>query len=214
MHVSRIKRWIVVAILGFQRQAATTAFQVVRQQSAERSLSTAIFSVVDYQRQPLPTRLFTFTESATDAESSSSAPDAPLALENPVILFDGVCNFCNSWVDILLRIDVNRRFKFAPLQSNVGKRLLTAVGKDAEDISSVLLIQPDLQFFDKSACVLAVVKELGPVARLASATAIRLVPRHFRDSIYDTVAENRYSLMGKRDECRCGDSMYSDRFLS
>jgi predicted DCC family thiol-disulfide oxidoreductase YuxK len=98
------------------------------------------------------------------------------ALKDPVILFDGVCNFCNTWVDLLLRIDVKQRFKFAPLQSGVGKRLLTAVGKDADDFTSVVLIQPDLQFYDKSACVLKVVQELGLVARVASATAERVLP--------------------------------------
>ena len=146
-------------------------------------------------------------------------PQLLIALLDPVILFDGVCNFCNTWVDLLLRIDVNQRFKFAPLQSDVGKRLLTAVGKEADDISSVVLIiqQPDddlLKCYDKSACVLKVVEELGPVAWVAAATAERLVPRGLRDSIYDTVAENRYNLMGKRDECRCGDPKYFDRFLS
>jgi predicted DCC family thiol-disulfide oxidoreductase YuxK len=137
-----------------------------------------------------------------------------VALDQPVILFDGVCNFCNTWVDLLLRIDVNKKFKFAPLQSPTGQRLLQAVGKDANDISSVVLIQPDLVSYDKSSCVLQVVTELGPLARIASGTAQRLLPARFRDSIYDLVAENRYSLMGKREECRCGDPKYADRFLS
>lgn len=137
-----------------------------------------------------------------------------IALQDPVILFDGVCNFCNAWVDILLRLDRNGKFKFAPLQSETGRRLLAAVGKEADDISSVVLVQPDLRYFDKSACVLKVVQELGPAAALASNGARALVPPSLRDGIYDTVAENRYNLLGKRDECRCGDPQYADRFLS
>lgn len=137
-----------------------------------------------------------------------------ISLQDPVILFDGVCNFCNAWVDILLRLDRNGKFKFAPLQSATGRRLLAAVGREADDISSVVLVQPDLRYFDKSACVLKVVQELGPAAALASNSARALVPPSLRDRIYDTVAENRYNLLGKRDECRCGDPQYADRFLS
>lgn len=163
------------------------------------------------------------SSSATVATAGDAVGLQQQQLEYPVILFDGVCNFCKTWVDLLLRIDVNQRFKFAPLQSDVGQRLLTAVGKEADDISSVVLIVPQpknnadvmlLKSYDKSACVLKVVEELGPVAWVAAATAERLVPRRLRDSIYDTVAENRYNLMGKRDECRCGDPTYADRFLS
>ena len=157
----------------------------------------------------------------TDAEQSFTSPATTAVddLDGPVILFDGVCNFCNTWVDILLRVDVNRRFKFAPLQSDLGQKLLVAVGKESNDISSVVLVQPPNEaeaaaYYDKSACVLKVVEELGPVAQVASHAVTRLLPQSFRDSIYDTVAENRYNLMGKRDECRCGDPKYADRFLS
>merc|ERR1719491_2820753 len=88
---------------------------------------------------------------ATNNEDSTSTYD--------VILYDGVCNFCNTWVDILLRIDVGEKFKFAPLQSEVGKKLLTSIGKEADDISSVLLVKDDLTYYDKSRCVIQVLEE-------------------------------------------------------
>jgi len=109
---------------------------------------------------------------------------------------------------------MNAKFKFAPLQSAVGRNLLLKIGKEADDISSVVLVQPDLKYYDKSACVLKVVEELGPVAAVASKGAEALLPQSIRDSIYDTVAENRYNFLGKRDECRCGDPRYADRFLA
>lgn len=139
---------------------------------------------------------------------------APRTFQNDVILYDGVCNFCNTWVDILLRIDVGKKFRFAPLQSSVGRELLVSVGKEADDISSVVLVKATTrESFDKSRCVLKVVEELGPVAKIASNTALSIVPEQIRDEIYDTVAENRYNLMGKRDECRCSDPQFADRFL-
>ena len=60
-----------------------------------------------------------------------------------MILYDGVCNFCNAWVDILLKIDGGSipKFRFAALQSGVGMKLLEGIGKDANDISSVVLIK-------------------------------------------------------------------------
>ena len=72
--------------------------------------------------------------SATDSPSLSSNYDN-------VILYDGVCNFCNAWVDILLQIDTKKRFRFAALQSDTGKKCLEGVGKERDDISSVMLIK-------------------------------------------------------------------------
>mmetsp|Transcript_17637 Transcript_17637/g.27008 ORF Transcript_17637/g.27008 Transcript_17637/m.27008 type:complete len:294 (-) Transcript_17637:6-887(-) len=155
---------------------------------------------------------------SSSSSSSSSSFDfeptiTPKDLTNPVILYDGVCNFCNTWVDLLLRIDAKERFRFAPLQSTVGKSLLVSIGKQADDISSVVLVTKDGNSYDKSRCVLKVVQELGPLASIASNTALAVVPEPLRDGIYDTVAENRYNLMGKRDECRCSDPRFADRFL-
>ena len=150
----------------------------------------------------------------TSSQDTSSETWQGKTLDSPIILYDGICNFCNAWVDILLRVDVNKKFKFAPLQSDMGRKLLVAIGKDANDISSVLLIEPNLEYYEKSACPLKVVEELGPLAEVVSKTAMAIVPRELRDSIYDTVAENRYKFMGKRDECRCNDPRFSDRFVS
>uniref|UniRef100_A0A7S2YNE8 DUF393 domain-containing protein n=1 Tax=Entomoneis paludosa TaxID=265537 RepID=A0A7S2YNE8_9STRA len=152
------------------------------------------------------------TTSSTTTTSESTTANAPLP-EN-VILYDGVCNFCNSWVDILLRVDFQQKFRFAPLQSTTGQKLLVKIGKEANDISSVVLVQQDgAQYFDKSQCVLKVVEELGPGADILARIARQIVPLEFRDDIYDMVAENRYNLMGKRDECRCSDPEFADRFL-
>lgn len=172
-------------------------------------------------------------ESTLKTSNSDDAimTDAKLSLDkyNNVILFDGVCNFCNTWVDLLLRLDVNEKFKFAPLQSNIGQQLLQAIGKEPDDISSVILIQQSkqpkqsssmnkdkmqLESYDKSLCVLKVVQDLGPIGSIFSRSARLILPKRFRDGIYDTVATNRYNLMGKRDVCRSGDPKYFDRFIS
>eukprot|EP00548_Thalassiothrix_antarctica_P001679 CAMPEP_0194135676 /NCGR_PEP_ID=MMETSP0152-20130528/5768_1 /TAXON_ID=1049557 /ORGANISM="Thalassiothrix antarctica, Strain L6-D1" /LENGTH=199 /DNA_ID=CAMNT_0038832019 /DNA_START=72 /DNA_END=674 /DNA_ORIENTATION=- len=153
------------------------------------------------------------TQTGQQQQEASQQQERRYVDEN-VILYDGVCNFCNTWVDILLRVDIQEKFKFAPLQSDVGKELLVAIGKEADDISSVVLVPAGAtDGFDKSRCVLKVVEELGPLAKIASQGALAIVPEEIRDTIYDTVAENRYNFMGKRDECRCTDPKYSKRFL-
>ena len=178
-----------------------------------------------------PRRSTTRVDATTSTSTTTTTTDVPQPTSNSVldnnhndiILYDGVCNFCNTWVDLLLRLDVERKFRFAPLQSRVGQQLLVSIGKEADDISSVVLIQKQnkrageeavvVSYYDKSRCVLKVVEELGPVAALASRAALAAVPESIRDGIYDTVAENRYNFMGKRDECRCSDPQFADRFL-
>lgn len=162
----------------------------------------------------------TVSDSTYDVEQNNNVEQQPLPFQREdypdnIILFDGVCNFCNTWVDLLLRLDSQQKFVFAPLQSDVGKNLLSSIGKNADDISSVLLIKKgDSEYYDKSDCVLQVVKELGPLGGVFSRLSTLGVPTGFRNGLYDIVAENRYNFLGKRDECRCGDPKYFDRFIS
>jgi predicted DCC family thiol-disulfide oxidoreductase YuxK len=199
----------------------TTAFAPTALPAALRQQQRPGLLDRDVQQTPAETSTLLWS-STTSKEASvdignpiqAERSDSVQSLNDPVILFDGVCNFCNAWVDVLIKLDKEGQFKFAALQSETGKRLLTAIGKEEDDISSVVLVRPDLQHFDKSACVLQVVQELGPAAAAVAGAGRILVPRRLRDFLYDTVADNRYNFLGKRDECRCGDPEYADRFLS
>lgn len=187
-------RSVLLFCLCLLQATCSTAFVVRPSSLSPGQISTPLFSTTSQEEQ---------TKTAADT-----------LIQGNVILFDGVCNFCNAWVDILLRLDINEKFKFAPLQSDIGKELLVAIGKEADDISSVVLVKEDLKYYDKSSCVLQVVEELGPLAGVFSKAAEAVVPLQIRDSIYETVAENRYNFLGKRDECRCGDPKYAERFVS
>ena len=148
-------------------------------------------------------------------ETTSTEASVDISSLQNVILFDGVCNFCNTWVDLLLRLDVDKKFKFASLQSEVGKELLERIGKKKGDISSVILLKSvsSKEHYSKSEAVLNVIRELR-LGLAASAALSAVLPLSFRDDVYDIVAENRYSILGKRVECRCSDPRYSDRFLT
>lgn len=141
--------------------------------------------------------------------------------KRPIILFDGVCNLCNNAVNLALDWDPSARLRFSALQSNVGRSLLEANGRSADDISSIVLVTRDGAYV-KSDAVLKITEELTPSLSLLLfplrplATAGRLLlPRVLRDAIYDNVADNRYRLMGKRNECRFdADGEFEDRFVN
>ncbi|KAL3785770.1 hypothetical protein ACHAW5_009627 [Stephanodiscus triporus] len=135
----------------------------------------------------------------------------------PVILFDGVCNMCNNAVNLALDWDPRGKLRFAALQSNVGRALLQHHGRSADDISSIVLVTPEGAYV-KSDAVLGIAESLNPLPMLPlrpfARLATSIVPQFLRDLIYDGVADNRYSIMGKRDECRFdADGEFTDRFV-
>lgn len=137
--------------------------------------------------------------------------------QRPVILFDGVCNMCNSAVNLALDWDPEGKLRFSALQSNVGRALLEANGRKADDISSIVLVTKDGAYV-KSDAILRITEELTPVSLLplkpAALLGRFLVPKFLRDIIYDGVANNRYKVMGKKTECRYdADGAFEDRFV-
>jgi len=138
--------------------------------------------------------------------------------KRPVILFDGVCNLCNNAVNLALDWDPKGKLRFSALQSNVGRSLLEANGRKADDISSIVLVTKDGAFI-KSDAVLKITEELTPLSLLplkpAAVLGRYVVPKFLRDIIYDGVADNRYQLMGKRNECRFdADGEFEKRFVN
>jgi predicted DCC family thiol-disulfide oxidoreductase YuxK len=135
----------------------------------------------------------------------------------PIILFDGVCNLCNSAVNLALDWDPKGKLRFSALQSNVGRSLLQAHGRKADDISSIVLVTPEGAYV-KSDAILGITQELNPVPfvpmKPLAVLGKWMVPQFLRDLIYDGVADNRYSIMGMRDECRFdSDGEFNDRFV-
>jgi predicted DCC family thiol-disulfide oxidoreductase YuxK len=133
-----------------------------------------------------------------------------LPLKN-VILFDGECNFCNGWVDLIEKFDPEGKIKFSAIQSSKGSEIMKLIGKDAEDLSTVVYVRffsPDDQnkeentneVFYKSGAIVHVFEDLF-LPRWVANFILWITPEFVRDKMYDLVAKNRYKLMGKRDEC-------------
>ena len=126
-----------------------------------------------------------------------------------VVLFDGVCNFCNGAVNFIIKHDKHRRFKFAALQSEFGEQKRAEFGI-GDDVDSVVLIENGKAYMHSTAG-LRIAKGLGGVWSLAYAFII--VPPFIRDWAYRLFAKNRYRLFGRRDVCILPTPGVRDRFL-
>ena len=130
--------------------------------------------------------------------------------ENPVILFDGVCNFCNGAINFVLKQDKTSVFRFAPLQSEAGRRLLQQYNLPTEEFESFVLIDQG-KVYKKSNAALRVMNKLPWYWK--ESQIFRLIPTIFRDAIYDFIARNRYKWFGKKDECMVPTPEMRSRFL-
>jgi predicted DCC family thiol-disulfide oxidoreductase YuxK len=131
-------------------------------------------------------------------------------MDNPVILFDGVCNLCNGAINFVLRHDKKGIFRFASLQSEAGQQLLAGYGLDARELNSFFLVENG-KVFKKSAAALRVMNHFAWYWK--ELQILRIVPYFLRDAIYDFIAANRYKWFGKRQKCRIPTPELQKRFL-
>ncbi len=130
--------------------------------------------------------------------------------ETQIILFDGVCNLCNSAVRFVINRDPNGKFKYASLQSEHGKSLLLKFGLRLNDYDTFILIREG-KYFSKSTAALLVLSELGGVWRLWY--VFMYLPRPIRDFIYGVIAKSRYRIFGRRSDCMVPTVDIQNRFL-
>ena len=144
-------------------------------------------------------------------ESDRDAATIVDELDQPILLFDGVCNLCNGFVRFVVQFDDAGEFLFAPLQSDVGQELSRRHGLETEDFDSVVLVE-DGAVYTKSEAVLRVSRRLdGPLPLLS---AFSVVPTGLSDRVYDLVAENRYRVFGKKDACPVPEPELRERFAN
>lgn len=127
-----------------------------------------------------------------------------------IILFDGVCNFCNASINFIIDHDPQKRFKFAALQSEIGQQLLTKFHKNTVDFDSVILCRNN-QFYQKSEAALEIVRHLSGFWQYLY--VFKIFPTFFLDFFYELVAKNRYKIFGKSDTCRMPTPELRERFM-
>jgi predicted DCC family thiol-disulfide oxidoreductase YuxK len=132
-------------------------------------------------------------------------------LPHRLVLFDGVCNLCNSSVTFIISHDPEAHFTFASLQSDEGQRILRLFGLPTADFDSFVYIREG-RVYQRSAGALYVLRDLGGASKLMYAFII--VPRPVRDMVYDLIARYRYRIFGRRDSCMVPTPELRNRFLS
>jgi predicted DCC family thiol-disulfide oxidoreductase YuxK len=111
-----------------------------------------------------------------------------------IVIFDGICGLCNASVNLLIKLDSKKMFRYTPLQGEFVKTL------DIEpDIDSIIYYEDDILYY-KSTAILKICQALGGVWRMT--IIFYLIPKVIRDFIYDIIAKYRYTIFGKRESCR------------
>ena len=128
----------------------------------------------------------------------------------PIILFDGICNLCNSTINFIIEHDKKKIFLFSTLQSEFGNQIVNQFFLSQEKYNTVILLFESSVYL-RSEAFLKIIKILGfPWLLLA---ILRIIPTKLLDSIYLFISVKRYSWFGKRDNCMIPDDSIKSRFL-
>lgn len=128
-----------------------------------------------------------------------------------VILFDGVCNFCNDSVRKVIKHDTKNQFVFTSLQSDIGKEITKYLGVDTSKIDSIILYEPSVAYDIKSTAALKIMNAFGGVWKLTQ--VFWILPEGLRNIVYDYIAKNRYKWFGKKEACMIPSKEIQEKFL-
>jgi predicted DCC family thiol-disulfide oxidoreductase YuxK len=128
-----------------------------------------------------------------------------------IILFDGVCNLCNSSIDFILKRDVKDNFRFAALQEKEGQEVLSKFNVSSNYLDSLVLIEGDKLYF-RSTAAIRIAKNLNGIWPMVY--FLILIPAPLRDYLYNWVGKNRYQWFGKKTTCRIPTELEKEKFLS
>lgn len=130
--------------------------------------------------------------------------------QQPIIIFDGVCNLCNNAVNFVIKRDKKSAIKFAVLQNTIAQELLKGQPIKANDLSSFVFVEKG-KILTRSTAALHVCRYLTGIWPLMYGFII--IPKLIRDGIYNWVAKNRYHWFGKKDKCMVPTPEIKARFL-
>lgn len=131
--------------------------------------------------------------------------------DKKIILFDGVCNLCDSAVQMIIKHDTKDVFRFVALQSDLGQQIIKHLGIDTQKTDSIILYQPGFAYYYKSEAVLEIARDLGGIFNLG--TLFSILPTSFNNFLYDYIAKNRYKWYGKKEICLVPTKELQAKFL-
>ncbi len=129
---------------------------------------------------------------------------------HPIIIFDGVCNFCHGAVSFIIKRDSKELFYFSPFQSFKAQKLLEPFKIKTSQLDSVILIK-DGRCYMKSDAALEIAKELNGI--YSYFYIFKFLPKKSRDYFYDLFAKNRYKMFGKKEQCMVPTQKIKKRFI-
>lgn len=131
-------------------------------------------------------------------------------IDQPIIIFDGVCNLCEYSVKFIVNNDRQARFKFVSAQSEKGEVLQRMCGVDTLQDGTVILLKND-QVYVNSDAALQIARYLDGLWRFLY--VFKFIPKPVRDFFYSIISKNRYRWFGKKNECLLPDNNIKERFL-
>lgn len=134
-----------------------------------------------------------------------------LPQDKKIILFDGVCNLCDSSIQFIIKHDKKDIFRFVALQSEIGLEIIKHIGIDTSKIDSILLYEPGKAYYYKAQAALKIAKELGGIYTAISWFSI--LPNFLTNTVYDYIARNRYKWYGKKEACMIPTPELKAKFL-
>ena len=134
----------------------------------------------------------------------------PKNLNKKIILFDGVCNLCNSLVNKIIRLDKHDKFLFASLQGKKGKEIIKEFNLQEKNIDSIVLYSNKVIKI-KSRAVINIIYNINPLFRFI--IIFRIIPSFILDLIYDFVSKRRYKWFGKKNKCMIPDKNIQSKFI-
>lgn len=136
---------------------------------------------------------------------------ANLPNDKKIILFDGVCNLCDATVQYILKKDKKDIFRFAALQSDVGRSIINHINIDTSKTDSIILYEPGKAYYYKAQAAIKIAGYLGGF--LSAMNIFSLLPKGISNAVYDYVAKNRYKWYGKKSECMIPTPETKAKFL-
>ena len=130
--------------------------------------------------------------------------------DKKIIVFDGICLLCNSFVQFLLKRDKSKQFYFTTAQSTFAQELNKTKPFSMSSLDSVIYLQNG-RVLTESTAILSILTDLGGMWRLF--VLFKLVPPFIRNAMYRFCARRRYRVFGKRESCMIPDPEWSDRFM-
>ncbi|QEE50626.1 DUF393 domain-containing protein [Flavobacterium alkalisoli] len=134
-----------------------------------------------------------------------------LPRDKKIILFDGVCNLCDSTVQFIIKLDKKDIFRFVALQSDLGEEIVNHIGIDRTKTDSIILYEPGTAYYYKAEAAIKIAAQLGGLFTLMNIFTI--LPKSVSNSVYDYIAKNRYKWYGKKDECMIPTPEMKTKFL-